>query len=202
MSGLRRVMVLPLAVENHVAESNIVIGRRRTANDRAGAMFAVESAGLHPMAHGGVERAAAFLGQHQRKLHRFIEDSADRDRCAGAGAKLHELAARIKARATGFDLVKPPEGAVDGGSIIDAFAGADNFNAHQRPHYSLRRDRHQARRLLRLAQGFHHREIERVGALGRAGNIVHVGALPLGHLRRELVDYGAGVASAALRDGR
>src|ERR1700732_1696471 len=54
--------------------------------------------------------------------------------------------------------------------------------------------------LLRLPQGGDNRAIERVSALGSAGNMIQYRALALGDLRRQCGDHGTGIASVALGD--
>ena len=53
---------------------------------------------------------------------------------------------------------------------------------------------------LRFGQGFDDGVVERVRALRRAGHVVDFGALPDGHLGRERVDDGAGIARVTERD--
>src|ERR1700733_10941340 len=61
----------PIRIEEDMTIVDIIVVYDRSTHDRSGTMFPIESTLLHPVADGGVERAAALLGQHQCESHGF-----------------------------------------------------------------------------------------------------------------------------------
>ena len=55
------------AVDTYLKDYRCVSGM----NDRAGPVFAVESAGFHPVSDGGIESTAGLLRNEKSEPHRF-----------------------------------------------------------------------------------------------------------------------------------
>ena len=104
----------------------------------AGAMFTIETALFHAMAHGRVKRAVGFFGYGQCEPDGFEQNIAYSDGLANVRAELHEFARRVKARAAFFDFVEPAEGTVQ--SVRRS--AAHNFYGHQGAHRDFSADRH------------------------------------------------------------
>ena len=152
-------------------------------------MFFVEAAGCHAVAYCRVESTACLFRDHQGESDCFIKDRAGGRR--DAGTELHQLALLVESGAALFDFVEPSERA--GHRLVGG--GLDDLNRDHSAHRDFSLD---GQTLFRLGQRRDYAAVKCIGALRRAGDVIHVRTLPLGHLRGQAVDHRARITSAAL----
>src|SRR4051812_24314005 len=101
------------------ARHGIFVARHPTCSHTlARPVMAIEPARFHRGADRWIERAIRFLGDGTREADGLEDDRTDGDRLAvpsrnSLSRELRDLAIGVEPRAARFDLVKPPERALD-----------------------------------------------------------------------------------------